>query len=1041
MKRIKQLALFLFLSILGHVHAQNISTGITDAGAPLPIGATDPNWRITAGPTGPGNAINFAGIPFTWQSAPVAGSNASWINGTGTSCLNIPGNYTFERSFTISNSTTSFTALLRAAYDDILISLELVDPNGTSIPLTVTPTTIYQLSLPVTHTESTPLPGTWRIRAVLNIVNQGQTSCGAFMLEGEISTDCNINCNCNLLKPSFDKLINLCEGVFTSTSDIPPCIKEAGTESYEWTIDGNYAGSGSSLNYTFPSNGTYQVCLKISGTLPDGSTCEKKYCEDILINGCTGCSCDEVIPNIDYNVDKCSGFFNGTVSLPPCMEGSLVSYTWTINSVYAGSGPSMNYPFTSNGIYTVCLSATVILPDGTKCTKETCTQIIVNNCGECRCKDVIPDFNVTIDNCVATFVNTTTGPECVQRTYKWYVDSVLVGTGNTFTYTFPASGTYTVCMKVVGIMPGGVPCKPVICKEVTVDCNPCNCDLLKPSFEMIVNQCNGTFSTKTLIPECMGASGQETYDWTVDGNYAGSGNTMNYTFPSNGTYAICMTITAFLPNGTTCTKQLCQNVAVTNCVGCCDMIQPNITYNVDKCSAIFNGSAILPECIGGATVSYNWTINSSNAGSGATLIHPFPGNGIYTVCLSAEVILADGTKCVKDTCIQVVVNNCGDCRCKDVLPDFNFTVANCVGTFTNTTAGPDCVQRTYKWYVDSVLVGTGNTFSYAFPGSGTYTVCMKVVGTMPGGVPCKPGICKEITVNCGPCNCYELNSDFTTSFNMCNGTFVNNSQVPSCLSNVSYEWTVDGIVSGSGTTLNYAFSTFGPHNVCLKVTGTMPDGMPCIREACYEVYPPELCPDPCATCSNIQPAFDVATTFCSGTFDGTASSVPACLQNLVYHWYVGTTGSGTVSPVGTGPILNHLFGASGSYTVCLMITGNLPDGTYCERIVCQEVPVTCLIATPAKGATDESPAEESVKLYPNPASDQLTIEMELEESGEVLFILRSSDGKEILTEKRNAEAGLQRFEIKIPESVVNSTLFIEINKGTEKVIRMITILK
>lgn len=843
MKRIKQLALFLFLSILGHVHAQNISTGITDAGAPLPTGATDPNWRVISGPSGPSNALNS--IPsFAWQSVPVSGSNAGWINTTGLPCSNPSGMYTFERSFTISNSVANLTATLRAAYDDSLVSLALIDPNGTSIPLTVTPTTPYNLSLPVSYTQNFPTPGTWRIQAVLSIVNDGPIICGAFLLDGEITTSCTPLCNCDALYPEFDTQLSTCTGTFTSISDIPPCIKEAGTDSYEWTIDGNYAGSSSTLSYTFPSNGTYQVCLKISALLPDGTECFKELCKDIEITACSGCVCDSVIPNIDYNVDKCSGVLNGTTILPACMNGASVSYNWFVNSTFVGSGSPLIYPFPGNGFYNVCLTAVVTLPDGTKCTQDTCIEILVNNCGDCHCNHVQPDFSYSVTDCTGSFTNTTTGPDCVQRTYKWFVDSVLVGTGNTFSYTFPGSGTYTVCMKVVGVMPGGVPCKPYICKQITV-----------------------------------------------------------------------------------------------NCGGCCDSLLPIINYNVDKCSAIFNGSSIVPACMGGATVSYEWTINSAFAGSGATLIHPFPGNGTYTVCLSAEIILADGTKCVKDTCVQVLVNNCGDCRCKDVLPDFNFSVNNCIGTFTNTTTGPDCVQRTYKWFVDSVLVGTGSTFSYAFPGSGTYTVCLKVVGTMPGGVPCKPYICKEITVDCGPCNCYELNSDFTTSFNLCNGTFVNNSHVPTCLSNVSYEWTVDGVVSGTGTTLNYAFSTFGPHNVCLKVTGIMPDGTPCIREACYEVYPPELCP------------------------------------------------------------------------------------------------------TPAKGQNNPSPSEGSVKLYPNPASDLLNIEMELKEASDIQITMRSSDGKEILTEKIKAEAGLQHFNVKIPESVVNSMIFIEIISGDEKVTRMITILK
>lgn len=852
MKRITQLILFLFLSIIGHVHAQNISTGITNAGAALPTGIVDPNWHITAGPNGPENAINSIAA-FPWQTIPVSGSNAGWINAEGTPCDNLYGTYTFERSFTISSSVANLTATLSAAYDDSLVSLALIDPNGISIPLTVTPTSTYNLSLPVSYTQNSPTAGTWRIQAVLYMVNDGETVCGAFMLAGEITTSCTPLCNCDALNPDFETQLDICDGTFTSTSDIPPCIKEAGTDSYEWTIDGNYAGSTSTLNYTFPSNGTYNVCLKISATLPDGTECFKEFCKDIEITACTGCVCDSVIPNIDYNVDKCSGVFSGTTILPSCLNGTQASYNWYVNGNHVGSGSPFNYFFPGNGIYTVCLKVGVTLPDGTKCSQDTCVQILVNNCGECHCNQVQPDFNYTVTDCSVNLVNTTTGPDCVQRTYKWFVGSVLVGTGNTFNYTFPGSGTYTVCMKVVGVMPGGVPCKPFICKQITV-----------------------------------------------------------------------------------------------NCDGCCDSLIPSITYNVDKCSAILNGHAIVPACLSGASVSYSWTINSANAGSGATLIHPFPGNGFYTVCLYATIILADGTKCTQDTCIEVIVNNCDECKCNQVQPDFTYSVNNCVVNFVNATTGPDCVQRTYKWFVDSVLVGTGSTFNYTFPGSGTYTVCMKVVGSMPGGIPCKPFICKQITVDCGPC-----------------------------------------------------------------------------------------------TCNSIQPILDLSSAFCNGTFNGSLSNVPGCLQNVVYRWYVGVTGSGTVSPVGTGVTYNHTFGGSGAYTICLMISGNLPDGTYCEKMECQDIQILCLTVEPPIGGGPNHPFPHgrSVNLYPNPANDHVTIEMELEEDTEVQLIMKSSDGKELINEKRDGKAGLQRFDLKIPESIANSMVFIEISTNQEKITRMVNILK
>jgi hypothetical protein len=861
MKRLFQLAIFLFLSTIGHLHAQNISTGITDGGATITPGASsvDPNWRVIAGVTTP--TTNAKITPYYsgwWEPTPVTGTNAAWINMTGASCNTFAGNYTYERSFTITNSITSFTASLRVAHDNDLISLVLINPAGTSIPLSGTVPSELHFGPLITNTQSSPMPGTWRIRAVINILsdNPPGQNCGGFMLEGKITTECN-----------------------------PPCI------------------------------------------------------------------CDDLVADFVVNEEtKCKSTFIATTQFPCCMKNPR--YAWVVNNVFQG-----------------------------------------------------------------------------------------ISSSNTFTYTFPGNGTYTVCLLVVGTMPNGMDCLKSICKTIVVE-GCCNCDNLKPSFETQIDKCSGTFTSTTEIPSCMKELGAETYDWTVNGVSVGSSSALNYTFPSNGTYTVCLKITTPLPDGGECVKEKCQTVVITDCIPCnCENVKLNGDYNVDKCSAIFNAGSTLPPCLEGAPVSYDWTINGTNVGSGSTLIYTFPGNGVYTVCLTAEIVFPDGTKCLKDTCNQIVINNCGECRCNQVIPDYTYTVDNCTAAFVNTTTGPDCVQRTYKWYVNNVLVGSGNTFNYTFPGSGTYTVCMKVVGVMPGGVPCKPSICKQITVDCGPCNCNDLDASFTWTMSTCNATFNSTHKPPTCIQNVTYEWTVDGNPAGNTATMNYAFTTFGPHTVCYKVSGTMSDGYICTREACNTVYPNELCPDPCY-CGNMVLFPTINTTGCSSTFDASASTYPACLENLMIKWYVGTTGSGIVSPVGTGTIFNYTFSGSGNYTVCLMISGNLPDGTYCEKMECRDITVNCInfIQQPEEENGIES-SEKTFILYPNPASDDLTIQMDMEEATEVQIRMRSSDGKEILNEKRKAEKGLQRFDLKIPTSVVNSMVFIEVIANGKKITRMVNIFK
>jgi hypothetical protein len=165
--------------------AQNLSTGIDIFGNAVPVGGISNGWELTSSPYGPSiTTLRCASyLPF-WQATPIAGTNAGWINYTGNIFGNLPGNYVFEKQFPIAPGTVSFSTNFRVAWDDVLVSVELVDPATipTIIPLTVVPTAPYQLSQLVSHVQTAPLPGNWRIRATVYFID----AVGAFMLSGNV---------------------------------------------------------------------------------------------------------------------------------------------------------------------------------------------------------------------------------------------------------------------------------------------------------------------------------------------------------------------------------------------------------------------------------------------------------------------------------------------------------------------------------------------------------------------------------------------------------------------------------------------------------------------------------------------------------------------------------------------------------------------------------------------------------------------------------------------------------------------------------------
>jgi hypothetical protein len=164
----------------------NVSTGINTSGGALPVGSVDPGWKIVSSPYPPGVYPAYvvpSYLPY-WQVTPITGTNARWLNKATTISTELPGIYTFERSFSVPASTSNFSYNLSVAYDDAFVSLELVSPSAAVTTLAVTtPATAYHLNTPSTGTIITPLAGAWRIRARVHYIDQ----LGAFMLSGNVN--------------------------------------------------------------------------------------------------------------------------------------------------------------------------------------------------------------------------------------------------------------------------------------------------------------------------------------------------------------------------------------------------------------------------------------------------------------------------------------------------------------------------------------------------------------------------------------------------------------------------------------------------------------------------------------------------------------------------------------------------------------------------------------------------------------------------------------------------------------------------------------
>jgi len=463
---VDQLGGFICSGFIRHCPKINISTGIDNNGNAIAIGAQDPNWNITAGP-GTGITRREQSFPGYWQPTPVVPTNAGWINSTGT--WNDPaGIKTYDRTFNIASGTASFTTAFGIAYDDALVSLELIPP-GPGTPIALAPVTgisgytglpsQYWIGPDVNYTVVAPAAGLWTVRAKVNFIDQ----LGGFMLSGYISTlCCPPTCDCSSLKPSFNWTTDAdCQTHFNATSG-STCLTNV---NYTWKVNGIPVGAGQNFDYGFPGNGTYVVCLTTTAMV-NGVQCVQEVCRDVII-GCNPCTCNGLSVDFDSRTDACAGTFTAITQGNTCMQ--QFSYEWKVNGVSVGTSQNLSYAFPGNGTYTVCVYVTTTLPDGTQCTTEKCKEIEIKDCTTCDCSQLGGTFGYIVNKCNIRLTAQPSIPACMSNpSYTWTVNGVFAGSGAVINKTVSGNGTYVICLLITVTKPNGQKCEKMICKDVVV---------------------------------------------------------------------------------------------------------------------------------------------------------------------------------------------------------------------------------------------------------------------------------------------------------------------------------------------------------------------------------------------------------------------------------------------------------------------------------------------------------------------------------------------------------------------------------------------
>ena len=793
------------------------------------------------------------------------------------------------------------------------------------------------------------------------------------------------------VKPLFDFKVDKCTVYFTDNSGTNP-----GTTITNWAWDFG-DGTASALQHpthTYATNGTYTVCLTTYAVNTAGEKCKNTYCFPVKIEGCGQTDPCGVKPLFDFKIDKCNVYF---VDNSGTNTGTVItSWYWNFGDGNTSTLQHPTHTYAANGTYTVCLTAYAVNAAGVECKNTYCFPVKIEGCEQGDPCGVKPLFEIKIDKCTVNFVDNS-GTNTGTVITSWYWD---FGDGNTSTlqnpiHTYAANGTYTVCLTAYAVNAAGVECKNTYCKQVIIEgCASLPCKV-GPKFSYKIYKCDVYFSGLSS-----NGAGTITTNWYWD---FGDGNTSTLQSPTHayaaaGTYEVCLTVVGTTATGEQCKDTYCEKLDVRECTPSECLIYPKFDFKIEKCTVYFTDYSSVGSGSGAVITNWYWDFGDGNTSNLQNPSHVYAANGVYKVCLIIVGVNAAGQECKDQLCLEIKIDGCGDQLPCIVGAKFDYKVEKCSVYFTDYS-GTSTGTVITNWYWD---FGDGNTSnlqnpSHMYAANGVYKVCLTIVGVNAAGQECKDQVCLEIKIDgCGdklPCN---VGAKFDYKVEKCSVYFTDYSGVSTGTVITNWYWDFG---DGNTSTLqnpSHVYAANGVYKVCLTIVGVNAAGQECKDQLCLEIKI-DGCGDqlPCI----VGAKFDYKVEKCSVYFtDYSGTSTGTVITN--WYW---TFGDGSTSTL-QNPV--HVYTASGSYEVCLIVYGKNAAGLECKEEVCKKVLIDCC----KEGIVNSKTSISAVEVYPNPAQGIVNIQFKLEAPEQVNITITDIQGRILsVIQDGNMTAGFHKL--------------------------------
>lgn len=508
------------------------------------------------------------------------------------------------------------------------------------------------------------------------------------------------------------------------------------------------------------------------------------------------------------------------------------------------------------------------------------------------------------------------------------------------------------------------------------------------------------------------------HDSTLFFNYS---NTV--TTDANGNYVDSMFVPPASTQGTVfITVYDCNQSAVTqtHSYNPGNMVISNADFQICNspggCTASFSSSNVpnstqvnFTDNSASSAVSWAWDFGDGNSSTMQNPTHTYNSNGPFIVCLT----ITTSASCTAVYCDSVAFGSTSNCNAT-----INASVASNTANFTASGTGTG-TPVAYAWdFGDgNSSSGTSATTNHTYAANGNYNACVTVLFSDS----CTATSCTSVTIGQSQVFC---NAGFTANSQPTGIAF--NSTSTSSGTILSYTWDFgDGVIATTtnGST-NHVYAGNGPYLACLTITTS---------DSCSSTYCDTL------NFNNTFPCqasfFHYPDTTGQYTIIGVNTSTGS---NLTYNWDFGDGNSSTQQ----FPI--HQYAGAGTYVICLtVISGNQTcTSTYCDSVTVTQKMLSAFTFAVLNQATATDPSVEaglSMEMWPNPASDQVSIRLELQNNTPMTAQIVDLQGRVVMeTSEKRLAPGQHTIELNV-NNLPTGMYLARVRLGEENIVRKLII--